>query len=286
MMAPIRATIKSTPPHGFVKSACKMPEKRLAPTAPAKMIAPAYQTYHDSSAKTMATTIPTIQETVVERNPVPKISCITRAPTKNPVTAPNTGSRMNQNRKPKKQTARPIRARMIPTRNSMASLHPPTNVLDRVRPDRRRSRSRPWSDVARRHHSRSHYTYTFGEVNWGARSCGRLVPIEPWIDWRAATGNRLQCGRDRSPGRRPNQEVKSQESRSRVHSGHAQPSGQSPGDDHPQGDHEQHQTVLQQQCAGQRFTLGVHEGNESAADPRPKPRAEDAGELQRRRGVA
>ena len=104
--------------------ACKMPEKRLAPTAPAMMIAPAYQMYHDRSAKTTATTMPTIQEVAVERNPVPKISCITPAPTKNPVTAPNTGSRMNQNRKPKKQAARPTRARTIPTRISMASLHP------------------------------------------------------------------------------------------------------------------------------------------------------------------
>src|SRR5215204_6204857 len=131
MMAPIRATTKSTRPQGSVKRACKTPEKRLAPTAPAMMIAPAYQMKYDRSAKTMAMIIPTIHEVAVERNPVPKISCITRAPTKNPVTAPNTGSRMNQNRKPKKQTAKPTRARMIPTRISMASLHPPTHVLDR-----------------------------------------------------------------------------------------------------------------------------------------------------------
>jgi hypothetical protein len=49
---------------------------------------------------------------------------MTRAPTKKPVIPPKTGSRMNQNRKPKKQTARPIRARMIPTSTSIASLHP------------------------------------------------------------------------------------------------------------------------------------------------------------------
>src|ERR687897_3071544 len=181
----MRATIKSTHPHGFAKSACKIPEKRLAPTAPAMMIAPAYQTNHDRSAKTTATTMPTIQETVVERNPVPKISCITRAPTKNPVTAPNTGSRMNQNRKPRKQTARPIRARMIPTRNcSMASLPPPTNALDRSGSDRRRSRSHLWSDVAKRRRSRLHYTYTFANVNQGVRTCGQPVAIEPRVDWR------------------------------------------------------------------------------------------------------
>src|SRR5215211_5266885 len=165
MMAPIRDTIKSTQPHGLLKSASKTPVNRLAPTAPAMMIAPAYQMKYDRSAKTMAMTIPTSHEVAVERNPVPKMSCITRAPTKNPVKAPNTGSRMNQNRKPTKQTARPIRARMIPTRISMASLHPPTIDLDRSGSDRPRSRSRPWSDIARKRHSHSHYTYTFREVN-------------------------------------------------------------------------------------------------------------------------
>src|SRR5215213_3000571 len=182
MMAPIRATTKSTRPQGSVKRACKTPEKRLAPTAPAMMIAPAYQMKYDRSAKTMAMIMPTIHEVAVERNPVPKISCITRAPTKNPVTPPNTGSKMNQNRNPKRQIARPIRARMIPTRKfSMASLHPPPNVLDRSGPDRRRSRSRPWSDAVKRRRSHSHYTYTFREVNG-------LHDSE--VDWYLSSQNR------------------------------------------------------------------------------------------------
>ena len=46
---------------------------------------------------------------------------------------------------------------------------------------------------------------------------------------------------------------------------------QSPGDDESQGDHEQHQPVLQQQRAGQGFTLACMSAMSAPPIPAPSP---------------